>query len=476
MDWRLGLQDPEALPFPTPRGQVSFGDELSDGGPGPIHLRLLPDSATVSPSGRLVLGGVDVLSIVEEMDTPVFIYDEQHLRSRCREARRAFPDGVAYASKAFLCSAMAALANKEGVSLDVASEGEMYVALQAGVAPDRLILHGSNKSLSELATAITLGVGRIVVDSFDEMERLERLSSCVGLHAEQKVLLRVNPCIEVRTHAFVATGQADSKFGFSLASGAAQDAVDRLTKVPGRFDLVGLHTHVGSQIFDLKAMGDAIAALAPLFRKFEALHELCIGGGLGVPYRASDQRAPSLMEWSKSAHCAARAAGIPASVRLTAEPGRAISAAAAITCYTIGTIKSTRLATNRALHRTEEATRRTYVGVDGGMSDNIRPALYGSSYEAFLPRAVAKARPMSAVVVGKHCESGDVLVRDAWLPEDTVVGDVVATPVTGAYGYSMASNFNKVLRPPIVFVAGGEYRVVARRETYSDLLRLDTSL
>lgn len=476
MGWRLGLPDPDALPFPATRGHAPFNEHRSDADPAPIRMRLLPDSATLSPSGSLVLGGVDVLSIVEETGTPVFIYDEQHLRNRCREARQAFGSGVAYASKSFLCSAMAALANDEGLSLDVASGGEMYIALHAGVPPERLILHGNNKSSGELVTALTLGVGRIVVDSFDEIRRLERLSSCVGLDRKQKVLLRVNPCIEVRTHAFVATGRADSKFGLSLASGAAEDALDRLTSFPGPLEVVGLHTHLGSQIFDLDGMGEAIAALAPLFLRFEGLSELCIGGGLGVPYRAGDRQAPSLTEWSEFTHRAARAAGLPESVRLTAEPGRSISAAAAITCYTIGTIKSMCLTTTPSLRGTQETVRRTYISVDGGMSDNVRPALYGSSYEAFLPRHAASVRPMKAIVVGKHCESGDVLVREAQLPADTVVGDVLATPVTGAYGYSMASNFNKALRPPIVFVQDGKYRVVTRRETYGDLVRLDTSL
>jgi diaminopimelate decarboxylase len=332
-------------------------------------------------------------------------------------------------------------------------------------------LHGSNKSRGELAMAMALGVGRIVVDSFDEIDRLERIAEHFADRTKQAVLVRVNPGIEPGTHAAVATGQEDSKFGFSVASGAAMAAVDRLRHVNGPLDLVGLHAHIGSQIFDLAGTERTVDVLAPLLLE-TGLKEMCIGGGLGVATAATDEVAPTLADWAQTVHRSCRRAGVPPSVRVTAEPGRSIAAAAALTIYTIGTIKPISLRRD-LLTNSSIASVRTYVGVDGGMSDNPRPALYGSRYEAFLPREASACRPLSVRVVGKHCESGDVLVPDAQLPEDTAVGDVLAIPVTGAYCHSMGSSYNKLLRPPVVFVNGGSYRIVTRRETYRDLLRLD---
>ena len=459
LDSRLGVVDPSTL-----NGVRAADGESIDRTGVPLPLHLLPDTAEVTPDGRLSIGGVDVVSITEAVGTPVFIYDEAHLRSRCREARRAFGDGVAYASKAFLCRAMATLLRQEGMMIDVASGGELFVALRAGVPAERLVLHGNNKSTEELALAISVGIGRIVVDSFDEIQRLELLVGRVKPATTPRVLVRVNPGVSVCTHASVATGQEDSKFGFSLASGAAAEAVVSLARQRNPVDLVGLHTHIGSQIFDLSAFGQAISALAPLLLKSD-LKELSVGGGLGVTYTGGDEKAPSLAAWGLAVREACRVAGISGSVRVTAEPGRAIAATAAVTCYRIGAIKSITLESPERV--------RTYVSVDGGMSDNLRPALYDSRYEAFLPREVTALRPLAVTVAGKHCESGDVLVQNGRLPEDAVVGDVLATPVTGAYGYAMASNYNKLLRPPIVFVRDGSYRVVTRRETDEDLLRLD---
>jgi diaminopimelate decarboxylase len=473
MDWRLGVTDHTTRPVPLPSdGNVVEECDTPQGTFAPISPRLLPDTAANAPGGHLTIGGVDVIDLAEAVGTPVFIYDETHLRNRCREARQAFGDGVAYASKAFLCSAMASLVDEEGLMIDVASGGELFVALASGVSPEGLILHGSNKSVGELTLALSLGLGRIVVDSFDEIERLERLACSFATGARQKVLLRVNPGIRVRTHAAVATGQEDSKFGFSLSSGAASEAYLRLARRESPVEVVGLHTHVGSQVFDLSAFNEAIEVLAPFLDK-AGLAELCIGGGLGVAYTAGDIGVPSITDWAHAVRLACRTAGVSDSVHLTAEPGRAISASAAVTCYTVGTIKSVPIAATAATR--SEAGTRTYVSVDGGMSDNPRPALYGSSYEVFLPRDPAARRPLAATVVGKHCESGDILVRDGRLPSDTVVGDLLATAVTGAYGYSMASSYNMALRPPVVFVGQGSYRVVTRRETYKDLLRLDAS-
>ncbi len=410
-------------------------------------------------SGRLRIGGLDVLDLVEELGTPVFIYDEEHLRRRCREARQAFGPRVAYASKAFLCKAMAALAHEEGCCVDVSTGGELAVVLAAGVPAERLVVHGNNKSMAELKAALEAGVGRIVVDSFDEIDRLSVLSGRAnGAGRRPRVLVRVTPGVEAHTHEYVMTGQDDSKFGFGLASGDASRAVERLLHMSSGVQLVGVHAHIGSQIFALEAYERALSLLVPFFNQLD-LEELCIGGGLGVAY-VTGETAPSITEWAQVLRHAAASAGIAQRAVLSAEPGRSIVATAGLTCYTVGTVKHL-------------PGLRTYVSVDGGMSDNPRPVLYGSGYEAFLPREVRALRPRAVTVVGKHCESGDVLVRDASVPEDLSVGDVLATPVTGAYGHSMASNYNKVPRPPVVFVKDGRHRVVVRRETYSDLLALE---
>lgn len=437
------------LPDPHPEAAPHPGHKA-------VRLQLLPDHASVDDQGRLHIAGVDVLDLVAEHGTPVFIYDEEHIRRRAGEAVSAWGEGVAYASKAFLCLAMARLAAEEGMAIDVSTAGELHVALAAGVEPSRLVLHGNNKSDAELRRALEVGVGRIVVDSFDEIERLERLAP-LARHRPQ-VMVRVTPGIEAHTHEYVMTGQDDSKFGFGLASGAAAEAVALLRDERSPVDLVGLHAHIGSQVFSLESFEKAIAVLADFFVPL-GLQELCVGGGLGVAY-VDEEESPSIAYWAQRVRHAAAAAGVSSQVRITAEPGRSIVASAAITCYTVGTIK-------------EIPGVRTYVSVDGGMSDNPRPVLYGSGYEAFLVRDVAAARPRTVTIVGKHCESGDVIVRDAQVPADLTVGDVVATPVTGAYGHSMASTYNKVGRPPVIFVRDGTARVVVRRETLDDLLALD---
>jgi diaminopimelate decarboxylase len=430
----------------------------SSAGVGPLQRDLLPDTAEIDARGRLSIGGVDLSSLAEEYGTPLFVYDETHLRNRCREAYLAWGDGVAYATKAFLCKAMARLAHDERLCLDVASGGELAVALAAEVPADRLVMHGNNKSDAELAWALEVGVGRVVVDSFDEIARLGRLVEARPISRERpKVLVRVTPGVEAHTHEFIRTGQEDTKFGFSVASGAAARAVAAL-ELLGGVDLVGIHAHIGSQVFDL----DSFVQTAEILGRFAApleLPELVVGGGLGVAY-VNGETAPSISEWASATKSAVVAAGIPPETRITAEPGRSIVAAAGITLYRVGTIK-------------ELPGIATYVSVDGGMSDNPRPVLYGSGYEAFLPRSTLAPRPWSVRVVGKHCETGDVIVSDSYVPSDLAVGDVLATPVTGAYGYSMASNYNKVPRPPVVFVSEGNARLVIRGETTEDLLRLD---
>jgi diaminopimelate decarboxylase len=422
----------------------------------PLPPQLLPQTAKVV-GGRLEIGGCDVVELAARHGTPVFVYDEVHLRERAREAVAAFGDGATYASKAFLCRAMARLVGEEGMGIDVATGGELHVALAADVPPARITLHGNNKSEVELAMALDAGVGRIVVDSDEEILRIERLVAAHG-HAPPRVLVRVTPGVEAHTHEYVMTGQDDSKFGFGLASGAAARAVDRIGSSDG-MELVGVHAHIGSNIFLLSSFEKAVEKLAPFVVPL-GLPELSLGGGLGVAY-VEGEEAPTLAEWAGVLTRACASAGITS--KLVVEPGRSIVAGAAVTLYTVGTIK-------------DLPGIRTYVSVDGGMSDNPRPVLYGSGYEAFLPRATEADRPLVATVVGKHCESGDILVRDANLPADLVVGDVLATPVTGAYGHSMASNYNKVPRPPVVFVRDGEARVVVRREDLDDLLALDLDL
>ncbi|MBA3361743.1 MAG: diaminopimelate decarboxylase [Acidimicrobiia bacterium] len=414
---------------------------------------LLPNSAREADDGSLLIGGCSVLELAAEYGTPLFIYDEDHLRNRCQEAAASFGDQAVYAGKAFLCLAMARLVHEEGLRIDVASGGELFVALAAGVPGERLVMHGNNKSLAELHAAASARVGRLVVDSFDEFELIENVHEETGFVFD--VLVRVTPGIEAHTHHYLATGQDDSKFGFTLSTGQAAKAIATARSSPA-VRLRGVHVHIGSQVFEAKSFAAALAVMAPIVDAHQ-LDELSMGGGLGVAYVEGEQ-APTLSEYGSILREAALAAGLTAT--LAVEPGRSIVAGAAITVYTIGTIK-------------EVTGFRTYVAVDGGMSDNPRPVLYGSGYETFLPRAVRADRNRTVRVVGKHCETGDVLVREGKVPEDLRVGDLIATPVTGAYGHSMGSNYNKVPRPPVVFARNGDARLVVARESYDDLIRND---
>jgi diaminopimelate decarboxylase len=420
-----------------------------------IPRRLLPDTAEVGHDGWLEIGGVSVEALADEFGTPLFVYDEAHLRARCREAVAAFgADRVVYATKAFLCRAMARLAHEEGLLLDVATGGELHVALAAGVPASSCTVHGNNKSAEELRQAIEAEVRYIVVDSFDELDRLDVIAAA-GVSATPKVVLRVTPGVEAHTHEFIATGQDDSKFGFNLANGDALRAVDHARRSPA-MELIGLHCHIGSNVFAASSFAKAAEVMADFAVPLD-LPELILGGGLGVAY-VEGEEAPTITEWGNVLLDACESLGVRS--RVSVEPGRAIVASAAVTLYTVGTIK-------------EIPGVRTYVAVDGGMSDNPRPVLYGSGYESFLPRSVDADRELTARLVGKHCESGDVLAFAAQLPSDVAVGDVLAMPVTGAYGHSMGSNYNKITRPPVVFVAGGEARLVVRRETFDDLLATD---
>lgn len=434
---------------------------------GPIDLELLPATARLSPEGSLSIGGCDLAGLADELGTPLFVYDEEHLRARCREYRELFGDEVTYAGKAFLCTAMVGLVAEEGLRLDVSTGGELHLALRAGFLAERIVFHGNNKSTDELAAALRAGVGRIVVDSFDELDRIDALVAG-GLPAPG-VLVRVTPGVEAHTHTYIETGTEDSKFGFSVRSGAALEACRRVVaSASTRF--LGVHCHIGSQIFALHSYSRAAEVVARFAAEVEAatgatIDEISLGGGLGVRYHRGDV-APSLAEYAallrESLHAACGAAGVRGRAALAVEPGRSIAARAGVTLYRVGTIKAI-------------PDVRTYVAVDGGMSDNVRPSTYGARYETFVPSRADRARPLVVTVAGKHCEQGDVLVRDATLPADLAVGDVLCTPTTGAYGYAMASNYNKVPRPAVVFVRDGAARVVVQRETYDDLARLDAS-
>ena len=419
-----------------------------------IPLRLLPDSATIGTDDSLSIGGVRISELAAQYGTPLFVYDEDHLRARCRAAVNAFGAGnVVYATKAFICGAMARLAHEEGLLLDVATGGELHTVLHAGVPASSCVLHGNNKSLDELRMAIAAGIDHIVVDSFDEIDRIEKLHT-EGLPVV-RVQLRITPGVHVHTHEFVSTGQDDSKFGFNLNNGDAHKAIAR-AQSSAAIDLIGIHCHIGSNVFAVDNFAEASKVMVDLFSTLN-LSELTLGGGLGVAYTENEE-APSIEQWAEVLQRATQS--LPAGSKVSVEPGRSIVASAGVTVYTVGTVKPI-------------DGIRTYISVDGGMSDNPRPVLYGSGYEAFDPARMSADRTDSARIVGKHCESGDILVESAAVAPNVSVGDLLVMPVTGAYGYSMSSNYNKVMRPAVVFVSEGESRLVVRRETYDDLVRLD---
>jgi diaminopimelate decarboxylase len=420
---------------------------------------VLPLGSRVDARGHLEVGGCDVVELAREIGTPAYVYAEDDLRARARayvEAMRVRHEDfdVLFASKAFPCTAAYRLFAAEGIACDVASGGELALALRGGFDPARIYLHGNAKSLAELGEALDAGVGYVVLDSFDDIERLERIANERGVGTAggaggQEVLIRVTPGVAGRTHASISTGQADSKFGFGLDD--ARAAIERL-RGSDRLQLVGLHMHIGSQLLSLDAYRPAIEALATL-GDFPVYN---LGGGLGVAYTA-DQRPPSVEDFVEVQVRAAHEL-LGAGKRLLIEPGRSLVANAGVTLYTVETVKR---------------NVSTWVGVDGGMSDNLRPMLYGSRYEAFLAdRADAAGSGERCHVAGKHCESGDVIVRDVPLA-DPKPGDVLVTPATGAYGHAMASNYNGIPRPPVIFCKDGDARVVVRRETYEDLAARD---
>jgi diaminopimelate decarboxylase len=401
--------------------------------------------------GRLSIGGCDAAGLAREFGTPAYVVAEEALRARAREFRAALaehhdgPGAVLFAAKAFSCAPVLRVFAEEGLSCLVSTGGELHLALRAGFDPARIQLHGNAKSTAELEMALAAGVGTIVIDSFDDLERLERL---VGAGERRRVLIRVMPGVETDTHAKIATGHADVKFGMGLDDAAR--ALERI-RAGGRLQAAGLHMHLGSQLFDYEPFRAGVAALLTLGE----MDVYDLGGGLGVPYTREDPM-PSVDEYVAAKARALRELAGPGKTLLI-EPGRALSASACVTLYTVQTVK--------------HGAARTWVAVDGGMSDNLRPTLYGARYE------IAAAERMDApgqacTVVGKHCESGDELGRDVELP-DPRPGDVLVTPVTGAYGHSLASNYNAVPRPPVIFCADGEARLVVRRETYEDLVARD---
>jgi diaminopimelate decarboxylase len=430
---------------------------------------LWSSTARKNEDGALEVGGVDLRDLAREHGTPAYVLDEADFRARARKFRDAFADfDVYYAGKAFLCTTVARWVAEEGLSLDVCSGGELTVALRAGVDPARIGFHGNNKSVGELRRALGAGVGRIVVDSFDEIDRLAALGAETGTVAP--VMLRVTAGVEAHTHEYIATAHEDQKFGFSINAGHALEAVRRVSGDP-HFRLLGLHSHIGSQIFDTSGFEVAARRVLALHARVASeldvvMPELDLGGGFGIAYTTQDDPAEpaTLASGLRSIvehECRALGVEVP---RLSIEPGRAIVGPTTCTLYEVGTVKSVEL---------DAGAVRSYVSVDGGMSDNIRTALYDADYSATLASRRSGATPVLSRVVGKHCEAGDILVKDEFLPGDVRPGDLLAVPGTGAYCWSMSSNYNHLLRPAVVAVRDGMATVVVRRETEDDLLRTD---
>jgi diaminopimelate decarboxylase len=446
---------------------------------GPAWLRQPEDSnalvthlwsATAQKvGGVLEVGGVPVTELVAEHGSPAYFLDEADFRSRARAFREAFADfDVYYAGKAFLCTTVARWVVEEGLRLDVCTGGELAVAERAGVPPELLGFHGNNKSSAELVRAVELGVGRIIVDSFHEIQRLAAITAELGRTA--RVMVRVTAGVEAHTHEYIATAHEDQKFGFSISSGDALAAARQIHETPG-LELLGLHSHIGSQIFDTSGFEVATRRVLALHAQISeevglVLPELDLGGGFGIAYTTQDDPTDPAqlgIELTKivTEECKARDLEVP---RLSIEPGRAIVGPAVCTVYEVGTVKAVEL---------DGGAVRTYVSVDGGMSDNIRTALYDADYACTLANRTSDAPVLLTRVVGKHCEAGDIVVKDEFLPGDLVPGDLLAVPGTGAYCRSMASNYNHVPRPPVVAVKDGASTVLLRRETEDDLLRLD---
>lgn len=433
-----------------------------------------PHNAVRGEDGVVRVAGVAVTDLAADYGTPLFVIDEDDFRERCREMAAAFGGGVNvhYAAKAFLCSEIARWIAEEGLALDVATGGELAVALHAGFPAARIAVHGNNKSIDELTAAVKAGVECVVVDSMTEIDRLDAVARQLG--AVQDVMVRVTVGVEAHTHEFIATAHEDQKFGLSLAGGDAMAAV-RKVFAADNLRLVGLHSHIGSQIFDVDGFELAARRVIGLLRdviaefgvdKTAQIATVDLGGGLGISYVPQDDPPPVADLAAKLGSIVAvesAAVGLPCP-RLVVEPGRAIAGPGTITLYEVGTVKD--VAISHGAHR-------RYISVDGGMSDNIRTSLYGAQYDVRLVSRASAAAPSMARIVGKHCESGDIVVRDAWVPDDLTPGDLLAVAATGAYCYSMSSRYNLVGRPAVVAVRDGKARLVLRRETVDDLLSLE---
>jgi diaminopimelate decarboxylase len=416
---------------------------------------VFPLGSRLNERGRVEVGGCDTIELAREFGTPAYVVAEDDLRARAQAFAQAGAAAghedfhVVFASKAFPCTAVLRLLAEEGLWCDVASGGELHLALNAGFPPERILMHGNAKSQDELRMALEHGIGLIVIDNFDEIDRLARLAN-----GSQSVLIRATPDVRGDTHEKISTGQADSKFGFSMAD--IPTAIERVRAVAG-LELQGIHAHIGSQLLDLEPYRREAKALAKIGDEVGGFSIYDLGGGLGVAY-AESQHPPEIEEWVGAVLGAAHEAGIDPGKRVLVEPGRALTANAGVTLYTVESVKR---------------NVSTWVAVDGGMSDNLRPMLYGAAYEAHVADRLADpASAVSCVLAGKHCESGDVIVREALL-EDPRPGDVIVTPATGAYGFAMASNYNGVPRPPVVFCKDGDARVVVRRERFEDLTARD---
>lgn len=429
---------------------------------------VLPLTAKVSSNNHLIIGGCDTIFLSKEFGTPLFVLDEESIRSQCRRYLKAFRDRnsrseVIYAGKAFLSLTLCKLIKEEELSLDVSSGGELYLATKARFPMEKVYFHGNNKTPGELALALDLGVGRVVVDSHGELHLLNKLAG--EKKKEISVLLRLTPGIIPTTHAYIQTGQEDSKFGFGLSDGIALKAVEK-TLALKNLKLEGFHAHIGSQIFVLHSYSKAIEVIMEFVSQIKQelgfqTEEINAGGGLGIKYKVTDEPATvedyaEVIVTGVSKEAQRHHLKMP---KVMIEPGRSIVGNAGVTLYTIGTIKK--------IPRV-----RTYISVDGGMSDNLRPMLYKAVYEAIIANKAGEKATSRVTVAGKHCESGDILIEDAKIPEPEV-GDILCTPATGAYGYVMANNYNKQPRPAVVMVKGGQARLIVRRETYEDLLRLE---
>jgi diaminopimelate decarboxylase len=446
---------------------------------GPAWLRQPEDANTLVPhlwsgtaqkvDGVLEVGGVRVTDLVAEHGSPAYVLDEADFRARARAFRDAFADyDVYYAGKAFLCTTVARWIVEEGLRLDVCTGGELAVAERAQVPPELLGFHGNNKSVPELTRAVELGVGRIIVDSFHEIHRLAEITEQLGRTA--RVMVRVTAGVEAHTHEYIATAHEDQKFGFSISSGDALAAARQIHETPG-LELLGLHSHIGSQIFDTSGFEVAARRVLALHAQISeevgvVLSELDLGGGFGIAYTTQDDPTDPAqlgIELTKivTEECKARDLAVP---KLSIEPGRAIVGPGVCTVYEVGTVKAVEL---------DGGAVRTYVSVDGGMSDNIRTALYDADFACTLASRTSDAPMLLTRVVGKHCEAGDIVDKDEFIPGDLVPGDLVAVPGTGAYCRSMSSNYNHAFRPPVVAVKDGVSSVLIRRETVDDLLRLD---